>query len=90
MAKQNNQTNVFSILSLIFGILFFVPIAPILAIVFGFIALSQIKQTKEQGKGMAAAGIILGVFWIMIYILLIIFFIIFLSSVLLMATPLMQ
>lgn len=94
MAKNNKtnnaQTNTLSILSLVFGILFFIPIAPILAIVFGFIALRQIKHGKQEGKGMAITGIVLGFFWIAIYLLIIIFFIFFMSSILLMAASMAQ
>lgn len=81
ISKQNNtQANVLAILSLIFGIVFFIPFGPILAIVLGFIALNQISQTKEQGRGMAIAGIILGFFWILMMILIILFIIIALGS----------
>jgi uncharacterized membrane protein len=36
-------------------------IGGILGIIFGFVALSQIKQTGQGGRGMAIAGIIIGV-----------------------------
>ncbi|HWS92230.1 MAG TPA: DUF4190 domain-containing protein [Mycobacterium sp.] len=35
-------------------------IGPILGLIFGFIALNQIKQTGQGGRGMALAGIIIG------------------------------
>jgi hypothetical protein len=35
-------------------------IGPILGIIFGFVALSQIKKTGQSGRGMALAGIIIG------------------------------
>lgn len=35
-------------------------IGPILGIVFGFVALNQIKQTGQGGRGLALAGIIVG------------------------------
>jgi uncharacterized membrane protein len=35
-------------------------IGPILGLIFGFVALSQIKQTGQRGRGMALAGIIIG------------------------------
>jgi uncharacterized membrane protein len=74
-SKDNSveDTNSFSIVSLVLGILFFVPLAPILAIIFGFIALNQIKRTGEQGRGMAIAGIILGFFWIALLIIILAF-----------------
>jgi hypothetical protein len=59
-------TNGFAIASLICG---FLPGVSLLAIVFGFVALSQVKQTGESGRGMAIAGIILGIAWIVIAII---------------------
>ena len=35
-------------------------IGPILGVIFGFLALNQIKQTGQSGRGMALAGIIIG------------------------------
>jgi len=49
------KTNTMAILSLIFAFVF-----PILGIVFGHVALSQIKSTGEAGRGLAQAGLILG------------------------------
>jgi hypothetical protein len=86
----NNQVNVFALLSLIFGILFFVPFGSILAIVFGFIALSQITKTREHGRGMAIAGIVLGFFWILVLLLIILFVIIAFGSALMLVAPLVQ
>ena len=60
-------SNGFSVASLVLGIIG-IPsacamIPPVLAIVFGIVALSQIGKSGQQGggKGMAIAGIILGV-----------------------------
>ena len=57
-------TNGFSIASLVLGIVWIYWIGSILALVFGYIALSQIKRTggTQGGRGMAIAGIVLG--WI--------------------------
>ena len=85
-----SHANVYSILSLVFGILFFIPFAPILAIIFGFVALNQIKRTKEPGRGMAIAGIILGFFWVLMFILLIILAIALLSSAIFAGLSLVQ
>lgn len=49
------KTNTMAILSLIFAFVF----APV-GIVLGFISLNQIKQSKEEGRGLAIAGIIVG------------------------------
>jgi hypothetical protein len=35
-------------------------IGPILGLIFGFIALNQIKETGQGGRGMAIAGIVVG------------------------------
>jgi MFS family permease len=50
-----SRTNTMSILALIFGFL-----GSLLGIVFGHIALSQIKRTGEGGRGFAVAGLIVG------------------------------
>ena len=59
------KTNSLALASMIIGIVCivipFLPIIPpALAVIFGFIALSQINQTGEEGKGMAIAGIVTG------------------------------
>jgi hypothetical protein len=54
------STNGFAIASLVLGILWVYWIGSILAIIFGFVALSQIKERNQSGKGMATAGLILG------------------------------
>jgi hypothetical protein len=53
------------------GFLFFLP--AVLGIIFGFIARSQIKQSRgtQKGDGMAIAGIIVGFAWIALLVLLI-------------------
>jgi hypothetical protein len=55
-------TNGFAIASMILGILWIYWVGSILALVFGYIALRQIKQRAEGGRGMAIAGVVLG--WI--------------------------
>src|SRR5438874_5729355 len=53
-------TSGFAIASLVLGILWVYFIGSILAIVFGFVALNQIKQRNQNGRGMAIAGLVLG------------------------------
>lgn len=66
-------TNGMAIASLCTGIVgCFYGIPAILAIIFGFVARSQIKQRPQAGGGMALAGIILGFVWIVIGIGLIV------------------
>jgi Domain of unknown function (DUF4190) len=36
-------------------------IGPVLGIIFGYVALNQIKETGEDGRAMAQAGIVIGV-----------------------------
>ena len=56
------RTNGFAIASLVLGILWLYWVGSILALVFGYIARSQIQERGESGGGMATAGIVLG--WI--------------------------
>lgn len=55
-----------AIVSLICGLLFFVPLAFIAAIVFGHLSLSEIKRSagRLKGEGIAIAGLVLGYIWI--------------------------
>jgi hypothetical protein len=54
--------NGMAIASMVLGILWIYWIGSILALVFGYVALSQIKSRNERGRGMAIAGVVLG--WI--------------------------
>jgi hypothetical protein len=65
-----------AILAIIFAFVF----AP-LGIVFGLIARSQIKQSGEEGAGLALAGIIIGAIFSALFLLLIIFWIVFFAAV---------
>jgi hypothetical protein len=56
-----------AIASLVLGILWLEGIGSVLALVFGYIALSQIKQRQQSGRGLAIAGVTLG--WIGIAVL---------------------
>jgi type IV pilus assembly protein PilA len=55
-------TSTKAIISLIFGILFFLFPLPIVAVIFGHLALSEIRKSggRLTGQGMATAGLILG------------------------------
>jgi hypothetical protein len=57
---QRRGTNGFAIASLIFGIFGGV----LLAAIFGFVALSQIKRRGQGGKGLAVAGLTLSGLWL--------------------------
>jgi hypothetical protein len=53
-------TNGFAIASMVLGIVWIYWIGSVLAIIFGFVAYSQIKERNQRGRGMATAGLILG------------------------------
>jgi hypothetical protein len=54
------------VISLVCGLLFFVPLAFIAAIVFGHLGLSEIRRSagRLKGEGLAIAGLVLGYIWI--------------------------
>ena len=49
-----------AIASLVLGFLWLCCLGSILALIFGYVALSQIKERNEAGRGMAIAGVVLG------------------------------
>jgi hypothetical protein len=51
------------------------PFAGIPAVILGIMSLGQVRQTGEDGHGMAVAGIILGIVGLILDVILIIFFI---------------
>jgi hypothetical protein len=51
-----------AIASMVLGILWIYCLGSILALIFGYVALSQIRRRGEAGRGMAIAGVVLG--WI--------------------------
>ena len=53
-------TNGFAIASLVLGILWLWCVGSVLALIFGYISVRQIKERGEGGRGMAIAGIVLG------------------------------
>ena len=52
--------NGLAIASMVVGIVWLYWVGSVLAVIFGFIALNQIRQRNESGRGMAIAGIVLG------------------------------
>ncbi|MDX6344625.1 MAG: hypothetical protein QOH87_4763, partial [Trebonia sp.] len=56
------KANGLAVASLVFGFAQFMvgPVATVPAILFGHMARNQIKQTGEQGAGLALAGLVLG------------------------------
>jgi len=61
-----SQTSGKATASLVCGLLFFIPLAFVAAIVFGHLALSEIRKSagRLKGEGMAIAGLVLGYMWI--------------------------
>ena len=73
---QSDKTNGMAIASMVLGIvgIVLIPIiAPILAIIFGIVALNQISKEPQKGKGMAIAGLIMGGVGIVLFFVAIIF-----------------
>ena len=60
--SASRGTNGMAIASLVLGIVWIYWIGSILALVFGYVALKQIKARQESGRGMAIVGVVLG--WI--------------------------
>jgi hypothetical protein len=63
------------VMGLISLCIYVTPITGLLAIIFGAIAINQVKKNPQQvgGKGMAIAGLIIGSIMLGLYILFIIF-----------------
>jgi len=61
--NQPARTNVAAVISLICGILGCMVITPIIAVITGIVGIVQAK-TLKSGRGMAIAGLILGILWI--------------------------
>jgi len=73
-APSRPKNNGLAVASLVCGICGFVYLIPaILAIVFGFVARSQIKKSggSQTGSGLALAGIIVGSAWIVLLVLVV-------------------
>jgi uncharacterized membrane protein len=77
------RTNALAITSLCCGIaqLIFGIFSGIPAIIFGHIARRQIRETGEQGNGMATAGIVLGWVGVALTALVVVFLIVFAAAI---------
>ncbi|WP_083929763.1 DUF4190 domain-containing protein [Catelliglobosispora koreensis] len=60
MSRGGQRTNGLAIAALVLGIVAVFP----LAIILGLVALRQIKKRNDHGKGIAIAGIMLGMVWL--------------------------
>jgi len=64
---QKSGTNVLAIIALVGAFVF-----PLAGVICGHIALSQIKRTGENGRGLAIAGLIIGYVYIAFIVLMVI------------------
>jgi len=71
-AYASPGTNGLAIAALVLGILWVYWVGSILAVVFGHIALSQIRHSHQRGRGLAIAGLVLGYAWLALIALLIV------------------
>jgi hypothetical protein len=60
-APPSKSTNGLAIASLVLGVLWIWGLGSILAVIFGYVSLRQIRQRGENGHGLALAGLILGI-----------------------------
>ena len=64
-------TNGLAIASMVLGILWLYWVGSVLAIIFGAIALKQIQRRGQSGRGMAIAGLVLGIVGAATFLLLV-------------------
>lgn len=66
------KTNGFAVTAMVLGLVWVYWIGSILALVFGYIALRQIKRSegRQTGRGMAIAGVVLG--WVGVALLVLV------------------
>jgi hypothetical protein len=64
-------TNGFAVASLVLGILGVFTISAILSLIFGGVALAKIRNAPQKGRGMAIAGMVLSVVWLVVLVVLI-------------------
>lgn len=63
--NNQNKTNTMAILGFIFSFLF-----SLLGLIFSIIALGQIKERHEEGKGLAKAGLVISIIKMVIFMLM--------------------
>jgi hypothetical protein len=71
---EGQKTNGFAIASLVLGIVWIYWVGSLLAVIFGAVAISQIRasQGRQSGDGMAIAGLVLGIVGLAILFVLLI------------------
>ncbi len=58
--RRASGTNGLAVAALCLGLAFFIPLASVVAVVLGVVALSQLRTDGQRGRGMAIGGIVLG------------------------------
>jgi hypothetical protein len=73
MRVQQSKTSGMAIASLVLGLVWIYGIGSVLAIIFGFVAKKNIRESNglQTGGGMATAGIVLGIVGAVIFLVLI-------------------
>ena len=72
LAAPGQGTNGFAIASLVLGILWGYGLLSVLAIIFGAVGLKQTRERNQGGRGMATAGLVLGIVGASVALILII------------------
>jgi hypothetical protein len=75
-AVDPKSTNVLSIVAFVLSLIGF----NVIAIVLGFIGLSQVKKTGQRGRGFAIAAVIIGFASIVLFVLILIPFFVLAAS----------
>lgn len=70
MVTGTNGLAIGSLVTSCFGFLY--GLSAIVGIILGIIALNQIKQTGQQGRGLAIAGIVVGGAWVALFLILVV------------------
>jgi hypothetical protein len=68
-------SNGLAIAALVLGLAGIFPLAAIAAIVLGIVALVQLQRRIQRGRGMAIAGIVLGVLWLIGWVIVLVAFV---------------
>ena len=74
VVTQGTSTNGFAVASLVLGIIWIYGLGSLLAVIFGAVAISQVRRAegRQTGEGMAIAGLVLGIVGLVLILTLII------------------
>lgn len=73
-------TSGMAVAAFVLGLLGIVGVSAILGIIFGIVALNDIRRAPQGGKGLAIAGIVLGSAWLALTVILIVIIVISIAS----------